>query len=236
MNGSSPALDKTKEGNLIQKKTPHEFDRIPKLSEEAFVTIEIEYFLCGHKCFGYSLINHHIIRKNDGFVRCDLIFYSFEKNSKTMSNTYTQIHIQFVFAVKYRKARLLPSFKVQLLKYITSIIQNNDHKLLAINSEPDHIHIFIGMRPSQSISDLMREVKANSSKWINENNFLPVKFEWQGGYGAFSYKKRDVKGVIDYIQKQEIHHMKTTFIEEYIEFLKEFEIDFDENYIFKEMI
>lgn len=153
-----------------------------------------------------------------------------------MSNTYTQIHIQFVFAVKYRKAQLLRSYKDELLKYITSIIQNNDHKLLAINSEPDHIHIFIGMRPTQSISDLMREVKANSSKWINERGFLPVKFEWQGGYGAFSYRKRDVKGVINYIERQEIHHLKTTFMEEYIEFLKEFEVDYDVQYIFKEMI
>lgn len=153
-----------------------------------------------------------------------------------MSNTYTQIHIQFVFAVKYRKAQLLSSYKDELLKYITSIIQNNDHKLLAINSEPDHIHIFIGMRPTQSISDLMREVKANSSKWINERGFLPVKFEWQGGYGAFSYRKRDVKGVINYIERQEIHHLKTTFMEEYIEFLKEFEVDYDVQYIFKEMI
>ena len=114
-----------------------------------------------------------------------------------MSNTYTQIHIQFVFAVKVRKAQLLPSFKDELLKYITAVIQNDGHKLLSINSEPDHIHIFIGMRPTQSISDLMKEVKANSSRWINERGFLPTRFEWQGGYGAFSYRKRDVKGVID---------------------------------------
>ncbi|MBK6990174.1 MAG: IS200/IS605 family transposase [Bacteroidetes bacterium] len=153
-----------------------------------------------------------------------------------MSNTYTQIHIQFVFAVKFRKAQLLPSFKDELLKYITAVIQNDGHKLLSINSEPDHIHIFIGMRPTQSISDLMKEVKANSSRWINERGFLPTRFEWQGGYGAFSYRKRDVKGVIDYINKQEIHHLKTTFIEEYIEFLKEFEIDYEEQFIFKEMI
>lgn len=153
-----------------------------------------------------------------------------------MSNTYTQVHIQFVFAVKYRRAQLLPSFKQELLKYITAVIQNNKHKLLAINCEPDHFHIFVGLRPDQSMSDLMKEVKASSSRWINERSFLPAKFEWQSGYGAFSYKKSDVKGVIDYIQKQEIHHRKKTFIEEYIEFLKEFEIDYEEQYVFKEMI
>ena len=153
-----------------------------------------------------------------------------------MSNTYTQIHIQFVFAVKYRKAQLLPAFKTELLKYITSIIQKHTHKLLAINCEPDHIHIFIGMRPIQSISDLMKEVKASSSGWINARNFLPVKFEWQGGYGAFAYHKNQVPGVIDYIHKQEIHHTKTTFIEEYIEFLKEHDIDYEEQFIFRGMI
>ena len=153
-----------------------------------------------------------------------------------MPNTYTQIHIQFVFAVKFRRAQLLSSFRQELFKYITSIIQKHDHKLLAINAEPDHIHIFIGMRPTQSISDLMKEVKASSSHWINERNFLPVRFEWQGGYGAFSYRKRDVKSVIDYIHKQEMHHLKTTFIEEYIEFLKEFEIDYEAQFIFKEMV
>ncbi|MBK6397830.1 MAG: IS200/IS605 family transposase [Bacteroidota bacterium] len=153
-----------------------------------------------------------------------------------MSNTYTQIHIQFVFAVKYRKAQLLPNFKIELLKYITSIIQKYGHKMLAINCEPDHIHIFIGMRPLQSISDLMQEVKASSSGWINARNFLPAKFEWQGGYGAFAYHKKQIPSVIDYIQKQEIHHRKTTFIEEFIEFLKEHDIEYDDRYIFRDMI
>ena len=153
-----------------------------------------------------------------------------------MANTYTQIHIQFVFAVKFRRAQLLPSFKDELLKYMTGVVQRNEHKLLAINCVPDHIHILVGLRPSQSISDLMQDVKGASSKWINDRRFLPTKFEWQGGYGAFSYTKKQVPGIIDYIQKHETHHMKTTFIHEYIEFLKEFEIDYDEHYIFNEMV
>jgi putative transposase len=101
---------------------------------------------------------------------------------------------------------------------------------------PDHIHILIGMRPTQSISELIQVVKANSSKWINEKKFLNVKFEWQEGYGAFSYSKSHVKNVISYIQNQEERHKKKTFQEEYLEFLEAFEIDYDERYIFKEPI
>lgn len=153
-----------------------------------------------------------------------------------MPNTYTQIHLQFVFAVKYRKAQILPSYKDELYKYITGIIQHYDHKVLAINGVEDHIHIFIGMRPTQSISDLLQDIKGSSSKWINENNFLKTKFEWQSGYGAFSYSKSHVQNVINYIARQETHHKKESFKEEYLEFLKRFEIDYDENYIFKDLI
>ena len=101
---------------------------------------------------------------------------------------------------------------------------------------PDHIHIFIGMRPTQSISDLMQDIKGNSSKWINEKKFLKVKFEWQEGFGAFSYSKSHVNKVIDYIKNQEVHHKKETFRDEYLKFLKAFEIDYDERYIFKDLI
>lgn len=153
-----------------------------------------------------------------------------------MANTYTQIHLQFVFAVKYRRALILPSYKNELYKYITGIIQHYDHKVLAINGVEDHIHIFIGMRPTQSVSDLLQDIKGSSSKWINENNFLKTKFEWQGGYGAFSYSKSHVQNVINYIAKQETHHKKESFREEYLKFLKAFEIDYDENYIFKDLI
>jgi putative transposase len=153
-----------------------------------------------------------------------------------MANTYTQIHLQFVFAVKFRNALIDASFKDELYKYITGIIATNNHKLLTINGMPDHIHIFIGMRPTQSVSDLLRDIKANSSKWINEKKFLKVKFEWQEGFGAFSYSKSHVQNVINYIQNQEEHHKKQTFREEYLEFLRLFEIEYDEKYIFYDPI
>ena len=151
-----------------------------------------------------------------------------------MANTYTQIHIQFVFAVKYRDGLIHSSFKDELYQYITGIIKNNNHKLIAINGMPDHLHILIGMRPTQTISDLMQDIKGSSSKWINEKKFLKVKFEWQEGYGAFSYSKSHVDAVIDYIKNQEKHHASKTFREEYVGFLKLFEIEYDEKYIFKE--
>lgn len=164
-----------------------------------------------------------------------LYYFSVTKH-KQMANTYTQIHLQFVFAVKYRRASILPSFKDELYKYITGIIQHYDHKVLAINGVEDHIHIFIGMRPTQSVSDLLQDIKKSSSKWINEKKFLQTKFEWQSGYGAFSYSKSHVENVVNYIAKQEEHHKKETFREEYLKFLKAFEIDYNENYIFKELI
>ncbi|HCQ12510.1 IS200/IS605 family transposase [Flavobacterium sp.] len=153
-----------------------------------------------------------------------------------MANTYTQIHVQFVFAVKFRNGLIHASFKEELYQYISGIIKANNHKLLAINGMPDHLHIFIGMRPTQSISDLLQDIKGSSSKWINEKKFLKVKFEWQEGYGAFSYSKSHDNNVINYIQNQENHHKKETFREEYLKFLKVFEIEYDERYIFNEPI
>jgi REP element-mobilizing transposase RayT len=153
-----------------------------------------------------------------------------------MANTYTQIHIQFVFAVKYRNCLIHPSWKEELYRYITGITKENGHKLLAINGIPDHIHILIGLRPTQSISDLMQDIKGGSSKWINLKKFLKVKFEWQEGYGAFSYSKSQIVNIIQYIKNQENHHKTRSFREEYIEILKEFEIEYNENYIFKELL
>lgn len=153
-----------------------------------------------------------------------------------MANTYTQIHLQFVFAVKYRNGLIHSSFKQELYQYISGIIKANNHKLLAINRMPDHLHILVGMRPSQSVSDLMQDIKANSSKWINEKKFLKVKFEWQEGYGAFSYSKSHVQNVIHYIQNQEEKHKVKSFNEEYLDFLNAFEIDYDERYVFKDLI
>lgn len=152
-----------------------------------------------------------------------------------MANTYTQIHIQFVFAVKYREGLIKSSWKEELYKYIAGIINAHGHKVLAINGMPDHIHILIGMRPTQSISDLMQDIKANSSKWINKKQFLSHKFEWQEGYGAFSYSKSHVNDVIEYIKNQETKHKTKSFNEEYIDFLKAFNIDYNEKYIFKDL-
>ena len=151
-----------------------------------------------------------------------------------MANTYTQLHIQFVFAVKYRAASIEKEWKDELHKYITGIIQENGHKMLQVNSMPDHIHIFIGMRPTQSVASLVQNVKAESSKWVKDRKFCTSPFAWQEGYGAFSYSKSHVPDVIRYIQNQEAHHQKETFIEEYKKILKVFEIEYDEQYIFKE--
>ncbi|MFM2224122.1 MAG: hypothetical protein RJA07_324 [Bacteroidota bacterium] len=149
-----------------------------------------------------------------------------------MANTYTQVHLHFVFVVKHRDALIQKSWKDELYKYISGIVQHHEHKMICINGMPDHVHLFIGMRPTQSISDLMQDIKGSSSKWINDKKLVRGKFEWQSGYGAFSYSKSQVKDVINYIENQEEHHKKISFKEEYISFLKKFEIDFDEKYLF----
>ena len=153
-----------------------------------------------------------------------------------MANTYTQIHIQFVFAVKHRDGLIHASFKDELYQYISGIIKNNNHKLLAINGMPDHVHVLVGMRPTQSVSYLLQDIKGSSSKWINDKKFLRVRFEWQEGYGAFSYAKSEVNSVIRYIQNQEEHHRTKSFKEEYLMLLKDFDVEFDERYIFKEPV
>lgn len=150
-----------------------------------------------------------------------------------MANTYTQIHIQCVMAVKYRASLIQPDWKDQLQKYITGIVQNYGHKMLAINNMPDHLHMFFGFRPNQSLSDLMRIVKSESSGWINDKHFTPAVFNWQEGYGAFSYSRSQAPRVVEYVMNQEEHHRHKTFLEEYEQFLKQFEVDYDERYIFK---
>lgn len=150
-----------------------------------------------------------------------------------MPNTYTQIHIQLVFAVKFRAALIQKEWKQELHKYITGIFQANNHKMIQINSMPDHIHILIGLRPNQSISSIVQNIKTESSKWIKAKGFCSS-FAWQEGFGAFSYSKSHLPEVIRYIQNQEVHHQKQSFLDEYKRFLQAFEIDFDEQYIFKE--
>lgn len=122
-----------------------------------------------------------------------------------MANTYTQIHIQVVFAVKFRHSLIRKSWKDELYKYLTAIIQNNKHKVLQFNGMPDHIHILIGLRPTQALSDLMKQVKHDSTVWINSRGLTTQRFAWQGGFGAFSYSKSHVPRVIKYIQNQEVH-------------------------------
>lgn len=150
-----------------------------------------------------------------------------------MANTYTQIHLQVVFAVKRRTGLIQKEWQDELYKYITGIVQTHGHKLLAINGMPDHLHIFFGMRPTQSLSELMQDIKGGSSKWINEKKFTKEKFEWQEGFGAFSYSKSQASKVIAYVQNQELHHSKITFLAEYKEFLRRFDVEYDERYIFR---
>lgn len=150
-----------------------------------------------------------------------------------MANTYTQIHIQTVFSVQDRYCIIQKTWKDELFQYITGIIQNNGHKVLSINGMPDHVYILFGMRPTQSLSDLMQDIKGDSSKWINKKGYISGRFSWQEGFGGFSYGKSKVNNVIDYIKNQEIHHRKKSFTEEYMEFLEKFEVPFDERYIFK---
>ena len=149
-----------------------------------------------------------------------------------MANTYTQIYIQIVFAVK-RRSNLIPQKnKEELHKYITGIITRRGQKLLSINCMPDHTHIFIGMKPTICISDLTRDITAGSSKFIKEKGWIKNRFEWQEGFGAFSYAHSQLTSVINYIKNQEKHHKKVTFREEYIEFLNKFRIDFNDKYLF----
>ena len=152
-----------------------------------------------------------------------------------MPNTYTQIHIQAVFPVKYRRSQIQNEWKNELYKYITGIVQNHKHKMLAINGMPDHLHLFFGMRPTQSLSELLQDIKGSSSKWINDQKLTQRQFEWQQGFGAFSYCRAEVEKVIAYIHNQQVHHQKRTFLQEYKILLKEFEIEYSEQFIFKEL-
>ena len=149
------------------------------------------------------------------------------------NNTYTQIHIHAVFAVKYRDAVIEKQWKDELFQYMTGVLQDYGHKMLQINGVADHVHLFFGMRPIQALSDLMAEVKESSSRWINDKGFVLGQFRWQDGYGAFSHSRSQVPQVIKYVTHQEEHHKKKTFAEEYLEMLKNFEVDFDEQYVFK---
>jgi len=150
-----------------------------------------------------------------------------------MANTYTQLYIHLVFAVEHRDKLIHPSFKDELMKYITGIIQNKGNKLLAINTMPDHSHIFLGLNPKNAISDLAKDVKVSSTDFINEKKWLRGRFHWQEGYGAFSYSHSQIDRVIKYIINQEKQHKRISFKEEYIKMLKAFEIKYEDAYLFK---
>ena len=149
-----------------------------------------------------------------------------------MANTYSQITIHSVFAVKHRENFILKSWHDNLHAYISGIITNKEAKSLAVGGWKDHVHILFGMPVTTSISDFMSTVKANSSKWINEQGFIKSKFEWQSGYGAFSYSKSQRDIVIKYIMNQEEHHKTKTFKEEYLKMLSDFEVEYDDQYLF----
>jgi REP element-mobilizing transposase RayT len=150
-----------------------------------------------------------------------------------MANTYTQVHLHIVFAVQNRLSLINKSWQNRLYQYIIGIIQNHGHKVLSIGGMPDHIHILLGLRPTQSLSALMQNIKRDSSQWINENHFITGKFSWQEGYGAFSYSKSQISQVVNYIENQEKHHSKQSFLDEYTKILNDFGIEYDEKYIFK---
>ena len=150
-----------------------------------------------------------------------------------MANTFTQLHHHIVFATKYRNGSILHNWQEELHQYITGIVENNDHKMIQVNSMPDDVHLLIGMRPHQSLSFLMQHLKSDSTKWIKAQGFCN-RFAWQEGYAAFSHSKSQLDQVMLYIRHQREHHHKKTFHEEFIHLLKESEIKFDEKYIFHE--
>lgn len=149
-----------------------------------------------------------------------------------MPGTFSQIYIQVVFAVKGRESLIQSSWEEKLYKYITGIVQNKEQKMLAINGMPDHIHFLIGMKPSCGLSDLVREIKKSSNEFIKEQKLCEHKFNWQEGYGAFSYSHSNLNNVIAYIMNQKEHHRKKTFKEEYVEFSQKFEIEHKPEYLF----
>jgi putative transposase len=152
-----------------------------------------------------------------------------------MLNTYTQINLQIIFAVQNRASLISDDWAERLYQYITGIVQGNKHKMIIINGMPDHLHIVVGMRPTQSLSDLLQDIKGNSSKWTNDNKLVKGKFQWQESYGAFSYNKSALPKLIEYVKNQKIHHQQKTFAQEYKEFLDAFEVEYDERYIFKDV-
>ncbi len=150
-----------------------------------------------------------------------------------MANTYTQMYAQIVFSPLGRDNLILPSFEERLYQYITGIIKERGQKLIAINGMPDHLHIFIGFKPTIRIADLVADIKIGSTKFIKTNRFLPGTFSWQDGYACFTYSHSQIDAVAKYVMNQKEHHKAKTFREEYLEFLQKFDVPFDEQYLFE---
>lgn len=150
-----------------------------------------------------------------------------------MADVYSQIYVQYVFAVKGRENLLLKPWRDGLFRYMSGIITVKNQKAIIVNGVVDHVHVLVGLKPTMNMSDLVREIKSNSSNFINSQKYLKGKFAWQEGYGVFSYSHTEVKMVYDYILNQEEHHRKKSFKEEYLEFLEKYDIVFDEKYLFK---
>ena len=150
-----------------------------------------------------------------------------------MANTYSQIYIQVVFAVQGQQNLLAKEWRQEVFKYMAGIIKAKGQKPIIVNGVEDHAHVFIGLKPSMALSDLVRDVKNNSSNFVNENKLVRGKFNWQEGYGAFSYGHSQIESVFNYIANQEAHHAKQTFKDEYVDFLKNFGIEYDTKYLFE---
>lgn len=150
-----------------------------------------------------------------------------------MAGSYSQIYLQYVFAVKGRQNLLQKPWREEVFKYISGIIKGKNQKPIIVNGVSDHVHVFVGLKPAMPIPDLIRDIKNNSSNFINENKWVKGKFSWQEGYGVFSYSHSQIDNVYRYIANQEAHHKEKTFKDEYIDFLKKFEIDYDEKYLFE---
>ena len=152
-----------------------------------------------------------------------------------MANTYHQIYLQTIFAVKYRNAVIDKKWQSKLFGVIGNLINETTCKTIIVNGVEDHVHCFLGLKPVVSVSELMKSVKAKSSKYINDHKLTPDRFEWQDGYGVFSYGQSQVDKVYKYIQNQEVHHKKETFKDEYLKFLKKFKVEYDEQFIFQDL-
>lgn len=153
-----------------------------------------------------------------------------------MANTYSQMYVQTVFAVKFRRAVIEKQWRPELMSVIGNLINETGCKTIIVNGVEDHVHCFFALKPSISVSEVMKVAKAKSSKWVNDSGLLPERFEWQGGFGTFTYSQSHIKNVYKYIENQEQRHSKTTFIKEYVELLAEHGIAYDEQYIFKGLI